>query len=94
MGENDYKPGADLGPYGRTGTHERDIEEHAAHYAELHPDPRPPTRLRSIVSRVAARLRGSSGRGRSTAEQAASSTDVWAEEEARYRAKNQDEPPA
>jgi hypothetical protein len=93
--ENDYKPGADLGRWsGRTSGNKQEIEEHAAHYAELHPDPPTPTSLTSMVSRVAARLRGTSGRGRSTAKKAAPPKDVWAEEEALYRAKDEGEPHA
>lgn len=67
---------------------EHEIEEHAAHYAELHPDPPARTSLASVARRVAARLRGTRGPSRSPRKP---SEDVWAREEALYRAKNEDE---
>jgi hypothetical protein len=94
--ENDYN--RQPGPW--TGGHaggvdpglEHEIEEHAGHYAELHPDPPTPTSLTSIARRVVARLRDTRGRGRHPAEGVTSSEDVWAREEALYRAKNEGEP--
>jgi hypothetical protein len=71
---------------------ERDIEAHASHYAELHPDPRARTGLASILRRAAGRLRGTRDSDRPQA--ATSSEDVWAREEALYRAKNEGEPHA
>lgn len=88
--DNDYN--RDPGPWGGRGENlglERDIEEHAAHYAELHPDPPVRTSLTSVARRTAARLRGNRGRGRPPVEAATPPEDLWAREEARYRAKNE-----
>ena len=93
--DNDYNQ--QPGPWGiRGGTPglEQEIEEHADHYAELHPDAPDRTGLTGIARRLAARLRGTRGprgggrRGRNRKEAGTSSEDVWAREEARYRAKN------
>lgn len=65
----------------------REIEEHAAHYAELHPDPPARTGVTGIARRVVARLRGTRGGGRHPAEAGTASEGVWAREEALYRAK-------
>ena len=70
---------------------EREIEEHAAHYAELHPDPPTQTGLGGIARRIASLLRGTRGSGRSPREAATPSEDTWVREEARYRAKNEGE---
>jgi len=83
------------GPWGiRGGTPglEQEIEEHAGQYAELHPDAPARPGLTGIARRMAARLRGTRGRGRNRGEAGTSSEDVWAREEARYRAKNEGEP--
>jgi hypothetical protein len=66
---------------------QREIAEHAAHYAELHPDGAARISLTGLVRRVAARLRGR----RDTGASAPTSEDVWAREEALYRAKNERE---
>ena len=64
---------------------QREIEAHAARYAELHPDPPTRTGLTGLVHRLTARLRGR----RDTGETPVPLEDVWAREEALYRAKNE-----
>jgi hypothetical protein len=59
------------------------MEERAAGYAEVHPD-----RPASFARRMAARLRRALGRP-PTGRTPSQSDDVWAREEARYRAKNE-----
>jgi hypothetical protein len=83
------------GPWGGRGQNldlQREIEEHASHYAELHPDPPTRTSLTGVVRRMAARLRGTRGRGGGPSEAAPRPEDLWAREEALYRAKNEGEP--
>ena len=58
------------------------------HYAELHPD-----RPVSFARRVAARLRRAVGRP-PTENRPLQLDEVWAREEARYRAKNEGKPDA
>jgi hypothetical protein len=94
--EDDYHARPSPGPYAERGNDaelQREVEEHAAHHAELDPGPPTPASLTSIARRVAARLRGAHGR-RDAAQTAAPSEDVWAEEEALYRAKDEGEPHA
>jgi hypothetical protein len=66
---------------------EREAAERAAHYRELHPDRPSRASLMSIIRRVAARLPSTSRPNRSRTERP--SEDVWAHEEALYRAKNE-----
>lgn len=69
---------------------QRQIEEHAEHYAEQHPDGADRVGVGGFVRRVVARLRGR----RDTGESAVTSEDAWTREEALYRAKNEGKPQA
>lgn len=77
-------------PRGTDPELQREIEEHAAHYAELHPDGAARTDVRGFVRRLGARLLGR----RDTGGSAVTSEEVWAREEARYRAKDAGKPQA
>ncbi len=77
----------------REHQNEHELQECAARYSELHPDRSVGSGLTSFVRRVVGRLPGRSSRA-DIAKTAPSSEDVWAREEALYRAKNEGEPKA